>query len=581
MKQKTALEILKTGRNVFLTGSAGTGKTYILNEYIQYLKERGIFPSIVAPTGIAASHIGGMTIHSFFGIGIKDFLNDYEIDLMTQREYLYNRFKNLKILIIDEISMVSPSLFELMDKILRAFKLPYVPFGGVQIVLSGDFFQLPPISKQSREIKFACQTSLWKDSDLKVCYLEEKFRQKDDVLVKILDEIRGNNVSEESMKVLKSCYYKELFGNVKFSRLYTHNKDVNVINDEELDMLDEELKIFNSVNKGVKKDVERIFNTSFATSELRLKKGAIVLFIKNNQERGYINGTLGKIIRFDKILNSPVVETFSGDIITAEPMQWEVENKNGEIVATVRQVPLKLAWAITVHKSQGMTLDAAEIDLSKTFEVGQGYVALSRIKSISGLRLLGLNSVALQVDKTILYLDKVMKKMSDMNAQNFSLFNKKEKQDMNTKFVIKNKGTVSEIEIKSNRKDLGREKPVSTKLTMKKKKGGTLKITKKLMEEKKNIAQIVKERKLSEKTILKHVEQIAKKYPELDIDYLEPKKQILNLVNKAIKYISKENNRSNFLEGGQMKLRAIYDYLDEKVSYEDIKLAIIFISLDS
>jgi Cdc6-like AAA superfamily ATPase len=207
MKQDIALEILKTGRNVFLTGSAGTGKTYILNKYIQYLKEHGIWPSIVAPTGIAASYIGGTTIHSFFGIGIKEFLTDYEIDLMTQKEYLYNRFKNLKILIIDEVSMVAPSLFELMDKILRAFKLADVPFGGVQIVLSGDFFQLPPISKQAREIKFACQTALWKESDLKVCYMEKKFRQKDNTLVKILDEIRENNVSEESMEVFKSCHH--------------------------------------------------------------------------------------------------------------------------------------------------------------------------------------------------------------------------------------------------------------------------------------------------------------------------------------------------------------------------------------
>ena len=577
MKQEIALEILKTGRNVFLTGSAGTGKTYILNKYIQYLKEHGILPSIVAPTGIAASYIGGTTIHSFFGIGIKEFLTEYEIDLMTQREYLYNRFKNLKILIIDEVSMVSPPLFELMDKILRAFKLPDIPFGGVQIILSGDFFQLPPVSKQSREIKFACQTSLWKNSNLKVCYMEEKFRHKDDVLIKILDEIRENNVSEESMEILRSCHHKEFSGNLKFSRLYTHNKNVNEINNQELDILDEELKIFHSINRGTKKEVERIFNTSFVTPELKLKKGAIVLFIKNNQEKGYINGTLGKIIKFDKILNSPVVKTFSGDIIIAEPVQWEVENKKGDIVATVKQVPLKLAWAITVHKSQGMTLDAAEIDLSNTFEVGQGYVALSRIKSINGLRLLGLNIVALQVDTAVLGLDKIMKKMSDMNTQNFDLFDKKEKQGMNTQFIIRNKGTVNEVEIKKNKKEFTKEKSISIKVTAKKKKGDTLKITKKLIEEKKIVAQIIKERELSEKTILKHVEQIVEKYPELDIDYLKPKKQILDKVNKAVKHINKENHKNDFLENGQMRLRAIYNYLDEKVSYENIKLAIIFV----
>jgi hypothetical protein len=167
--------------------------------------------------------------------------------------------------------------------------------------------------------------------------------------------------------------------------------------------------------------------------------------------------------------------------------------------------------------------------------------------------------------------------MSDMNSENFNSFNEEEKQDMNRQFIIRNRGIVDELEIKKNKKELSKEKSVSTKATTKKKKGDTLKITKKLMEEKKIVAQIIKERELSEKTILKHIEQIAEKYPELDIDYLKPKKLIINKVNKAIKHINKENHKDDFLESGQMRLRAIYDYLDEKVSYEDIKLAIIFV----
>jgi hypothetical protein len=190
---------------------------------------------------------------------------------------------------------------------------------------------------------------------------------------------------------------------------------------------------------------------------------------------------------------------------------------------------------------------------------------------------LGLNAIALQVDIVILGLDKIMKKMSDMNTQNFNLFNKKEKQAMNIKFIIRNGGTINEVIIKKNKKELTKEKSVSTKFTVNRKKGDTLKITKKLMEEKKNVAQIIEERGLSEKTILKHVEQIVEKYPELNIDYLKPKKQIIDKVNKVVKYINKKNNKGDFLEGGQMKLRAIYDYLDKKVSYENIRLAIIFI----
>lgn len=151
MNQEIAFGIFKTGRNIFLTGSAGTGKTYLLNQYIQYLQERDIQPTITAPTGIAASHIGGMTIHSFFGIGIKEWIDDYFLDCLLQKEYLYRRLRAMKVLIIDEISMVSPELFVSVDKILRAFKNSDKPFGGIQIILSGDFFQLPPVSKTAKK----------------------------------------------------------------------------------------------------------------------------------------------------------------------------------------------------------------------------------------------------------------------------------------------------------------------------------------------------------------------------------------------------------------------------------------------
>jgi DNA replication protein DnaC len=160
MKQKTALQILKSGQNVFLTGSAGTGKTHLLNQYIQYLKERKVKPSVVAPTGIAASHLNGQTIHSFFGLGIRDKIDDWFLDSLLQKKFLADRFSKLKVLIIDEVSMVSPEIFEAMDKILKAFKFSNRPFGGVQVILSGDFFQLPPVSKERKVKRFAWQAPI-------------------------------------------------------------------------------------------------------------------------------------------------------------------------------------------------------------------------------------------------------------------------------------------------------------------------------------------------------------------------------------------------------------------------------------
>jgi len=187
MKQNTALDILKAGKNVFITGSAGTGKTYLLNLYTQYLKERRVYPTIVAPTGIAASHLGGQTIHSFFSLGIRDSIDEGYVDFLLDKKYLKTRFSKLKLLIIDEVSMISPEIFSSMDLILRGFKGTDAPFGGVQVVISGDFFQLPPVSKVPKEKRFAWQSPAWKALDLHTCYLEEKFRQDDDRLIQVLD----------------------------------------------------------------------------------------------------------------------------------------------------------------------------------------------------------------------------------------------------------------------------------------------------------------------------------------------------------------------------------------------------------
>jgi ATP-dependent DNA helicase PIF1 len=573
MKQEIAFEILKTGRNVFLTGSAGTGKTYLLNKYIQYLKERDISPAIVAPTGIAASHIKGMTIHSFFGIGIRENVDEYFLDQLLQKEFLYKRLKKTKVLIIDEISMVSPGLFVSLDKILRAFKSPDKPFGGVQLILSGDFFQLPPVSKTSREIKFAWQSKSWEDVDLRICYMEEKFRQSDETLINILDEIRQNSVSEESMEIFRSCYRKELVNNFKAAKLYTHNEDVDRINQEELEALSSEPRIFQSRNKGSKKNIEKIFNSSLVVEKLKLKKGAAVIFIKNNYEVGYINGTLGKVINFSKTTGAPIVEVFSGRKIMAEPEDWGLENDRGEVKAVVKQVPLKLAWALTVHKSQGMTLDAAEIDLSKTFEAGQGYVALSRIKSIDGLRLMGLNSVALQVDDLVLGIEQKMKELSRLNTIKFKSFSEEEKNEMGNEFIVKSGGTIKKNEIKNNKIKLKKEEG-KTDITQK---GNTLETTKKLLAKNKTILEISKKREISENTIFNHVQKILQLWPDFDISYLKPKKKNLTKVSKAIKEIKRKNNPEDFLKDKGIKLRSIFEYLNEKVSYDDIKLSLFFI----
>jgi hypothetical protein len=569
MTQDAALYIMKTGRNVFLTGAPGTGKTFVLNQYLTYLKEHGVEAAITAPTGIAASHIGGMTLHSFFGIGIKESLTQYDIENLTEKKYLWERIKELKILVIDEVSMLSPGLFESIDSILKTFKFSQEPFGGVQVILVGDFFQLPPISKKNVEKRFIFQSEIWKELDLATCYLERSYRHNDEKLLTILNEIRQGNVSEESMQLFRSRYKKKPHGKDSFTKLYTHNVDVDTINHRELDKISGMAKKFEAHTTGPAKWIEKIFGSSLVVPELSLKKGALVFFVKNNYERGYINGTLGTITEFDTF-GVPIVETFDGKEIKAQREEWIFEDNDGKPKASIKQVPLRLAWAITIHKSQGMTLDAAEIDLSKAFEPGQGYVALSRITSLEGLCLVGMNDIALKIDSHVFGSDDVFKENSyDLyrHTENLSEKDKIHYTQHHMKYLGGSKELGSK---KQDKNDSDLEKLNSPKIK-------SFLESKPFFEKEMKIIDIAKERDMTEPTIMKHLSQILDDDPEFDISYLQPDIHIINKVDTAVSKIKKTNNSEDFSESGEIKLKPIFIALGEKIDYDDIKLSLLFL----
>ena len=588
MKQNTALEILKTGENVFLTGSAGTGKTYLIAKYLKYLKDRKIKVSVVAPTGIAASHLNGQTIHSFFGLGIRSFVDEYYIDSLQQKKYLNERMRKLKVLIIDEVSMISPEIFESMDKILKAFRFSDEPFGGVQVILSGDFFQLTSISKEKREKKFIFQSYLWDELKLKICYLEEKFRQDDDILIKILDEIRRGEVSEESMNVFRSRYRRRLSDTMRPTKLYTHNVDVDRINNNELELLDGNPVYFDAVTKGSKKNIQKIFSSSLVLEKLILKKEATVIFIKNDYEKGIVNGTLGKIIDFDKKTNNPIVEIFSGRKIEAEKKEWTIEDSKGKITATVSQIPLRLAWAITIHKSQGMTLDAVEMDLSKTFEKGQGYVALSRLRNIQGLRIMGLNKTALEVAPEVLEIDKEFQNQSKEDDNEIKKKSLKEKKKLEENFLKKIGG--KKIDEDDEDDEFNPEEFFKRDFEEKAKES-TYEKTFKLMKNEKDLISVSEKRNISFDTILKHLKYLMLEMEDTETLYkFKPKDFLLKRVKRAVNIIKNKNNKKDFLENGEVKLKSIYNFLESEevsddendelfneVTYNDIKLSLIFL----
>jgi ATP-dependent exoDNAse (exonuclease V) alpha subunit len=412
MNQKKALEIMKEGRNVFLTGPAGAGKTHLLNQFIDHLKATLVPVGVTASTGIAATHLHGITIHSWAGFGIKNELTDRDIQNLLKKNYLHARFEDTEVLIIDEVSMLHAHQLDMVDQICQLFKGNDLPFGGIQVVLCGDFFQLPPVRKDRQPTQFIFESKAWDDMNIQICYLDEQHRQKDKSFLNLLNEIRNNHVTEDSLNQLNKQLTATLKKGTKYTRLYTHNADVDAINEFELNKISGESKTYRMAHKGKSALVDSLKRNCIASEALVLKKGAFVMFIKNNFAKGYVNGTLGEIIDFDED-NTPIVRTLKGKRILVNPSSWKIE-ENDEVKAKITQIPLRLAWAITIHKSQGMSLDAAEIDLSKTFIQGAGYVALSRVKSMNGIKLLGFNKIALKVSPHIVEMDKEFKELSEL-----------------------------------------------------------------------------------------------------------------------------------------------------------------------
>ncbi len=550
MTQEQAMEILKSGKNAFITGPAGSGKTFVLNRYIDWLKASGANVAVTASTGIAATHLDGITIHSWTGMGVRGSLSKAEVKDLLKRGYLRRRFLRADVLVIDEISMLSRIQLDLADLIFREFKQVDAPFGGIQTVLCGDFFQLPPIARKNEPAgaKKAAQSSLnfaeedapsefsyharsWKALDLKICYLDEQYRQSDQEFLRALNAIRSNSAGESVVDYLQSRVDAKINLPVEPTKLYTHNVDVDVENNLELQKISGKEFRYKMELVGPAALAERLQKGCLAPPVLRLKAGARVMFVKNNFEEGYVNGTLGVVQELEE--GRILVRTARG-AIDVGPAAWHIAEE-GKIKAEISQYPLRLAWAITIHKSQGMSLDAARVDLRQSFEPGMGYVALSRVRSSAGLSLAGFNKISLQVNAEVLEFDKDLKRRSEISARQIA-----------AKILPPRRFSPA--------------KPAKEKVD-------TVAATRELLNQKFSLAEIAEKRNLTAGTILAHCEKLKAKFPDFDFSGLAK-----NLPPEKIKQMKTALKKSQN-ENGAYPLTPAMELLGGTATFEELRLA--------
>lgn len=399
--QARALQLLNEGRNVFLSGVAGTGKTYALNAWLEG-KDRGAY-AVTASTGIAATHLDGQTIHSWCGCGIGDKPAKVITKKWWWQEKIAPTIAYADALIIDEVSMLDGETFELVAELVRIARCQEDhanPWGDLQVVLVGDMGQLAPVEEEEKG--FAFETDAWWDGGFEMVNLTQVMRQRDAAFVRTLQSVRDGQLTPEGYHMLQGRVGAYDPDREEAVRLMTHNAQVDSVNDQRLRQLPGELREFKALETGRKEDLDRLDRNCLSPRLLRVKVGARVMATKNSSV--YANGSLGYVTGIED-------DPYTGDTVicvlfdgrsnptrvglaewkaTQIQMQKAPDGSQRPVevkVASRRQYPLRLAWAITIHKSQGMTLGKVSVDLSRTFAPGQAYVALSRASTLEGLNI--------------------------------------------------------------------------------------------------------------------------------------------------------------------------------------------------
>lgn len=397
-KQIEAYTLMTQRKNIFLTGSAGTGKSWVIKAYVEaYKYAKNI--AITSTTGISAILIGGTTLHSYLGIGLGTASVENLVSKIFKIPYLRKKWTDLQVLIIDEISMLSPDLFDKLEQMARIIRKSAKPFGGIQLILSGDFLQLPCVESDN----FCNEAKSWSSCiGNNVICLSEIIRQDNVEFQNCLNRVRVGDISGDVLNLLRTRIGVSLVNDIgiKPTRIFSHNYSVDLINEGELDKLSSEeteffeyemeVQVMKTVSDKTRTEMETRFKkVCSAPVSLQLCVGAQVMLIYNlDLDNKLVNGSRGVVVNF--IENLPVVKFLDGQEKLIDYNIWNIE-EGDKVVMRAIQIPLKIAYAITIHRAQGCSLDYAEVDLGNCFEYGQAYVALSRVRNIEGLSIISLD----------------------------------------------------------------------------------------------------------------------------------------------------------------------------------------------
>lgn len=404
---------MKSGKNVFITGSGGTGKSFLIRTFKnEYPNKKHL--AITSTTGISALEIEGTTLHSYLGIGLGVDNAETLFNKIKKNKFIRQKWTNLKTLVIDEVSMLNPVLLETLEELARLLRSNDKIFGGIQLILCGDFCQLPCVSKSSSVDSLFCfESKVWSKLNLNIFYLKKSYRQSDTDLFNILNECRLGSLSEESIKILKSRDITESSLNslgdainkespIQPTKLFAINKLVDNINNDELSLLIKNTKesytfpiIVSLASPSLEDKCSKYIQNMNVIEQNICVNTQIMITANIDLDGGVVNGSRGKIVGFIKDYDSkdpnqkiPIVKLKSGKTIIVNYHSQDVKDENDKLLFTIKYMPIRLAYAISIHKAQGLTLDCAQIDFSNIFEFGQAYVALSRIKSIDSLFLI-------------------------------------------------------------------------------------------------------------------------------------------------------------------------------------------------